>query len=159
MNFMKKKGIFLEERRRKRLGMNKEEYAAYLLQKEQQKEEEEEADDANVDNPVEGELELPLRPFGVAAARNTGVKYATGTYLYFLDADDYLLEDALPKLYHLAEEKQADIVTGNRYASWFRPISFVLKKQRRTRRLRELCHLKARRWRRYCQRALRCSIF
>ena len=35
--FYEKKGIFLEERRRKRLGMNKEEYAAYLLQKEQQK--------------------------------------------------------------------------------------------------------------------------
>ena len=52
--FYEKKGAFLEERRRKRLGMNKEEYAAYLLQKEQQKEEEEEADDANVDNPVEG---------------------------------------------------------------------------------------------------------
>lgn len=126
--FYEKKDAFLEERRRKRLGMNKEEYAAYLLQKEQQKEEEEEADDANVENPVEGELELPLRPFGVAAARNTGVKYATGTYLYFLDADDYLLEDALPKLYRLAEEKQADMVTGNRYASWFRPISFDFEK-------------------------------
>lgn len=127
--FYERKHAFLAERRRKRLGMTKEEYAAHLLQKEQLKaEEEEDTDDPNVENPVEGELELPLRPFGVAAARNTGVKYATGTYLYFLDADDYLLEDALPKLYHLAEEKQADIVTGNRYASWFRPISFDFEK-------------------------------
>ena len=127
--FYERKHAFLAERRRKRLGMTKEEYAAHLLQKEQLKaEEEEDTDDANVENPVEGELELPLRPFGVAAARNTGVKYATGTYLYFLDADDYLLEDALPKLYRLAEEKNADIVTGNRYASWFRPISFDFEK-------------------------------
>ena len=127
--FYERKHTFLAERRRKRLGMTKEEYAAHLLQKEQLKaEEEEDTDDPNVENPVEGELEITLRPFGVAAARNTGVKYATGTYLYFLDADDYLLEDALPKLYRLAEEKNADIVTGNRYASWFRPISFDFEK-------------------------------
>ena len=126
--FYEKKEAFLEERRRKRLGMNREEYAAHRLEKEREKKMEEEAEDANVDNPVEGELEIVLRPFGVAAARNTGVKYATGTYLYFMDADDYLLEDALPKLYQLAEEKKADMVTGNRYASWFRPVSFDFEK-------------------------------
>ena len=32
---------------------------------------------------------------GNGAARNTGVKIATGKYLYFIDADDYVAEDVL----------------------------------------------------------------
>lgn len=94
----------------------------------QEPSDEDEKENENKELPFEGELELPLRPFGVGAARNTGVQYATGDYLYFLDADDYLWEDALAKLLKLAEEKQADVVTGNRYSSWFRPVSFSFEK-------------------------------
>lgn len=66
-----------------------------------------------------------MSPFGAAAARNAGVRYAGGEYLYFIDADDYLWEDALARLVELADEKGADVVTGKRCFSWFRPLSFT----------------------------------
>lgn len=47
---------------------------------------------------------------GVAAARNTGLEYATGEYLYYVDADDYIEPDTLAKLYGTAKGCDADIV-------------------------------------------------
>lgn len=63
-------------------------------------------------------------PFGVSYCRNIGLEKATGDYVYFIDCDDYLLEDALVRLVKLAEEKQAVVVTGNKVSTWFKPANY-----------------------------------
>lgn len=45
---------------------------------------------------------------GGGAARNVAMRHATGRYLYFMDADDIIEDDALERLYNLCEEKQLD---------------------------------------------------
>lgn len=43
-------------------------------------------------------------------ARNIGVSYASGEYLMFCDADDWLLEGALERCYDVARQYDADVV-------------------------------------------------
>ena len=47
---------------------------------------------------------------GSSAARNFGMKEAIGDYIYFFDADDFLLEDALEKTYSNAVGNDSDFV-------------------------------------------------
>lgn len=47
---------------------------------------------------------------GAAAVRNFGVKQARGKYMWFIDADDTIAEDAIKKLITKAESTNADIV-------------------------------------------------
>lgn len=47
---------------------------------------------------------------GLAGARNTGLKAATGEYLSFLDGDDWLDKEMLDALYTAAINKNADVV-------------------------------------------------
>lgn len=53
---------------------------------------------------------LKCDKWGAAAVRNYGTKKATGKYLWFVDADDYIDKNAIAKLLDTAREKKADLV-------------------------------------------------
>lgn len=48
---------------------------------------------------------------GLASARNEGIKYATGDYIWFVDGDDYIERDSLKILSKYIEEKEYDIIS------------------------------------------------
>ncbi len=50
---------------------------------------------------------------GLSAARNTGLKIASGEYIIHLDSDDWVDSDLYEKMYFMAKEKNADIVCCN----------------------------------------------
>lgn len=55
---------------------------------------------------------------GVAAARNTGLNNATGEYIYYLDADDFMEDNTIELMYREAEKSQADIIGCEWYLSF-----------------------------------------
>lgn len=52
---------------------------------------------------------------GVSSARNIGIQMAEGEWLLYIDADDYLLHNALEILLNLTEKYEVDIVASNFY--------------------------------------------
>ena len=50
---------------------------------------------------------------GCWAARNKVLDEAQGKYIFLIDSDDYLFENAIPKLYQKAEETQAEVTYGS----------------------------------------------
>lgn len=55
---------------------------------------------------------------GVAAARNTGLDAATGEYVYYVDADDWIETNALENLMREALRSNADIIGHEWYLSF-----------------------------------------
>lgn len=49
---------------------------------------------------------------GLSAARNSGISYAKGEWITFVDSDDWVLEDYLSTLYDTAMTSKSDIVIG-----------------------------------------------
>lgn len=84
-------------------------------------------DDCGTDKSIEKALELSRTDSngekiriirhehnkGVAEARNTILDEASGKYLFFMDSDDKLSEDAIEKLYLKAELTNAETVWGS----------------------------------------------
>lgn len=50
---------------------------------------------------------------GASAARNLGMEYCQGDYIYFVDADDYLEQGLLREVARIIEDKDADVVLIN----------------------------------------------
>lgn len=73
---------------------------------------------------------------GVSAARNLALKSCTGEYAYFLDSDDYLLEDTLLKI----EEKlssHVDIIYGSVHQTWNNKANYLEKRMKKMEELDE----------------------
>ncbi|WP_342448400.1 glycosyltransferase [Streptomyces durhamensis] len=71
---------------------------------------------------------------GPSGPRNVGLEHATGTFVFFLDADDHLGPEALERMVRMAEDNGTDIVLGKMVGVGGRgaPTSMFKRNQPRT---------------------------
>lgn len=63
---------------------------------------------------------------GVSAARNRGIKEASGEFVSFIDGDDYIEDDYLSRLMKCTKDGSVDLVVGNityQHESWAKKTS------------------------------------
>ncbi len=69
------------------------------------------------------DLNLVIKEFPnemtVGKARNIGLDISNGDYIYFIDSDDYLYDNALTKLVNAAQKTNADFINGERIKTPF----------------------------------------
>ena len=71
-------------------------------------------------------LEL-IGKHGVAAARNLGISESKGDYIYFLDSDDYVLENTLDSLMS-AHREEVEVIYGGIHNTWNKKINYLEKR-------------------------------
>lgn len=58
---------------------------------------------------------VPVKPEGVAKARNTGLYEVTGNYIAFIDGDDYVDTDMIETMVNAINETDSDIAIVSKY--------------------------------------------
>lgn len=61
---------------------------------------------------------ISQKNMGANAARKTGLKYANGEYINFIDGDDWVSNELAEKMYGLARKKNSDIICYDYYVAY-----------------------------------------
>lgn len=64
---------------------------------------------------------------GVGAARNAGIENSSGEYIYFLDSDDYVLDNTFELLVDSIREDE-EVIYGNIHNTWNKKINYLEKR-------------------------------
>ena len=85
------------------------------------------------DKPKFSLLNLTTNSGGCSVPRNSGIEASSGTYLMFLDGDDWYTKDACEKMVRAMEEYDSEFIAGevirtNNYETWYKSSIFAKPK-------------------------------